>query len=122
MPKPLITATRKQRAFAEYLLKHPKASGTEAALATYNASNENTAGVQAWENLRNPKVLAILEKSTDSAQARIAELVHDDDKRLSFDASRDVLDRTYGKATQRLEVQSTAVAITIDLTANDVAE
>jgi phage terminase small subunit len=109
--------TRKQQAFVQHLLDNPKDSGTKAVLATYNTKSENTAAVQAHDNLSNPKILAILGNAAEAAQNRIVELMHQDkDKRLSFDASRDVLDRTFGKATQRIESTSTSVGITIDLT------
>ena len=109
--------TRKQAAFVAHLIENPRDSGTQAVLATYNTKSENTAAVQAHDNLRNPKILAILGNAAEEAQKRIVELMHQKkDQRLSFDASRDVLDRTFGKATQRVESVSTGVSITIDLT------
>jgi phage terminase small subunit len=109
--------TRKQSAFVQYLLENPKDSATKAAIAAYNVTTPHSAEVMAQENMRKPAIMAVLADHAIEAENTVVEFMKQrDDKRLAFDASRDLLDRTHGKATQRMEVQSTAVSITIDLT------
>lgn len=116
-PKPLPKLTRKQAAFVRQLIENPKMSGTQAALATYNVNNDVTAASVASENLRKPLILAHLEQASERAELNMLEfMAQRKDPRLAFDASKDVLDRVHGKATQRVESVSTGVSITIDLT------
>lgn len=112
--------TRKQQAFVRHLLDNPKDSATEAARQAYNVSSDNSASLIASENLRKPQIMAYLENySTKAEHTIVKHMVQDKDKRLSFDAARDILDRLHGKATQRQEVKSTSVTVNVNLTSDD---
>ncbi len=108
--------TRKQKAFVDEILNDPKISATQAALKTYDVNNDVTAASVGYENLRKPQILQYLADHAKDAEMTVIEHMHQrKDKRLSFDAAKDVLDRTHGRATQRTEVTSTGVNLTIDL-------
>lgn len=108
--------TRKQKAFADELLADKKISATEAIVRAYNVEDRNTASVMGVENLRKPSIIAYLDQHVQMAKSRVVELAsQDEDKRLSFDASRDILDRTLGKATQKIETQNTSINLVISM-------
>lgn len=115
--KQLPKLTRKQANFVKGILENPKVSAVKIAQETYNASTYNSANQIAVENLQKPTILMHLQNHSTEAEIRVLEMMkQDDDKRLAFDASKDILDRVHGKATQRVETQSTSVNISIDLT------
>lgn len=115
--KQLPKLTRKQANFVKELLKDPKQSVSSVVKKTYNVSNNNVAAVMGNENLSKPNILMHLQNHSTEAEIRVLEMMkQDEDKRLAFDASKDILDRVHGKATQRIEQQSTSVNISIDLT------
>lgn len=107
--------TRKQKAFANHLLNNPKDSGTEAASQTYDVANRKSAEVIASENLRNPAIQFYLEEHVDKAKLRIVELIDDDKSEIQLRASESVLNRALGMPTQRQEVHSTSVNLSLDL-------
>lgn len=108
--------TRKQKAFADELLADKKISATEAIVRAYDVEDRATAGVMAYENLNKPQIMAYLDEHVSMAKSRIVELSsQQEDKRLSFDASRDILDRTLGKATQKIVTENANVNITVSM-------
>jgi len=108
--------TGKQQAFADILIKNPTMPAVQAAKMVYNATTDNSASVQAYDNLRNPKIMAYMQIHADKASKKIITLVDSEKEEIALRASQDILDRTYGKAKQSMEVQSTSVNILIDLT------
>lgn len=111
--------TKKQKGFANRLLTDPKTSATQAAFDVYRVKNRHVAEQIAHENLRKPVVLQYMNQFADKAERRIIELTKSGNERIALDASKDVLDRSYGKATQRLQVESHSARINIDLTGRD---
>lgn len=103
--------TRKQKAFADELLKDQKISATQAALRTYGKPDKpttyGTANEIARENLQKPAILEYLRKHQLHAENTIINVMEYssdrlDDKgyaRLALDTANSVLDRTIGKAT-----------------------
>lgn len=119
MPLKDIKLTRKQKMFADALIKDPKKSGSEVVKQIYNVNTDNTARSIASENLTKPNILAYMVEKSTLAEQRIIQLMRSDNERIALDASKDILDRVHGKATQRIEQQSTSVKISIDLTSSD---
>lgn len=108
--------TRKQKAFADELINNPKISATEAVARTYDVATRRTAEVIASENLRKTEIQAYLDEHVSMAKGRIVELARqEEDKRLALDASKDILDRTLGKATQKIQTENANVNISIVL-------
>lgn len=68
------------------------------------------------EILHKPKTLAYLESKTAEAEQVIVQTMSNKkDRRLAFDAAREVLDRTHGKAVQKTEVSGNFLNVNIDL-------
>lgn len=110
--------TPKQKIMADtYLNSDRKISKTKAVQIAYpNVSNDVSAASMAYENFRKPQVQAYLRDHEVEAQQTIIEMQQQrEDKRLAFDAARDIQDRIHGKAKQMVEVNSTAISLSIDL-------
>lgn len=108
--------TRKQSSFVKQLLENPKQSATQAILKSdYNVSTYNSAGLMASENLRKPQILAHLIANSERAESKIVKLLDSDKEEIVLSASKDILDRVHGKATQKIEQQNTSLNINIDL-------
>lgn len=128
-PKTLKPLTSKQKAFISHLVNNPRDSATKAVKATYNTTTDNSASVQAHDNLSNPKIIAELSKYQSKAEYNL-QLLADTTTEYALQGGRDgasyaavatsvnnsILDRLLGKATTRIEQQSTSVNISIDLT------
>lgn len=93
--------TRKQKVFADALLDNPKLSATKAALRAYDTTR-GTAAQIGMENLLKPTVQLYLEQHDYESQSTIVEMMNQrTDKRLAFDAAKDIQDRVHGKAMQK---------------------
>ncbi len=107
----------KTKAFAAELLSNPKLSQTEAYLRTHGTTNRKSASVSASRLLATPSVGIYLEEHVNNARKRIVQLVDGAGKEeTQLRAAQDVLDRHYGKATQRVEQTTTGITLNIDLT------
>lgn len=120
--------TRKQEAFVRHLVENPKDSATDAALATYGSPGKElayaTAGAIAYENLNKPQIISELSKYNNLVENTIINTINDlntsdktADRALALDAAKYVHDKLHGKAVQKVDVQSTKLSISIDLTA-----
>lgn len=107
----------KTKAFADELLANPKLSNTEAYLRTHQTTNRKSASVSAAKLLAKPSVAIYLDQHVSRARQRIVSLVDNAGKEdVQLRAAQDILDRNFGKATQRAEVHATGVTLHIDLT------
>lgn len=120
--------TRKQKAFAKELIENPRISETEAAVRTYDVDSRQSASQIAMQNMKNPLVQAYLETHAQKAQEAMMEILEDsrtfakggdkvgaDYAGVAVNVSKDILDRVYGKATQKVEQTTQVVNISIDL-------
>jgi hypothetical protein len=111
--------TTKQKAFVDVLVNNPKTSATQAILQTYGKPGKpptyQTAQQLAHENLTKPNVQLYMDKHIEKAKSKIISLIDSEKDDIALRASDSVLDRALGKATQRVEAQSTSVNITIEL-------
>lgn len=105
--------TRKQQAFVDYWLSHPKASGTEAALATYGTDSPVVAASIAYENFRKPQILAQLRSFGELAEGMIVGVIRDwgqsespRKREIALNAAKYGHDKIHGKATAKLDQQS----------------
>lgn len=125
MKKPVVTnkpLTRKQSAFVKHLIENPKDSATKAVLATYNIANPRTASAVASENLTKPSIVSELAKYNNLVENTIINTVNeyansDDIKQrtLAVDTAKYVHDKIHGRATQKVESNSTHLSLQIDL-------
>lgn len=114
--KQLPKLTRKQKAFVDTLIAEPKLSALQVAKKTYNATTQSSAGSIAVENLQKPAILAHLVANSERAEQVVISLLDAEKDEVKLAASKDILDRVHGKATQRIEQTTTGVTLTIDLT------
>lgn len=108
--------TRKQKAFANHLINNPKHSATTAAQNTYNPTTYESARAIASQNLTNPSIQLYLDEHIDKAKLKVVELIDSNKDDIALRAADSVLDRALGKATQRTEVTTTGITLTVDLT------
>jgi hypothetical protein len=118
--------TRKQKAFADYLLNNPKASNGEAAAATYPVKNANSARVRGHSVIMNSNVQSYLSKHTnlieDTIINTITEYQQDDrlgHRALAVNSAQWVHDKIHGKATQKIE--TTGVHIRMNINKDDIS-
>lgn len=121
--KPL---TRKQSAFVKHLIEHPKDSGTEAVMQTYDVKSRQTAESIAYENLRKPQIVTELAKYNNLVENTLINTINDystsdklGQRTLAVDTAKYIHDKIHGKATQKIEQQSTKLVINIDLTGTE---
>lgn len=100
------------------LLADPKISQTDAYLDVHKTTDRTTARNNASQLMKKESAQIYMQKHIDKATKRIVELVGTDKQDIALRASQDILDRTHGKATQRVEQHTTGVTLTIDLTSS----
>lgn len=123
--KALPKLTRKQAVFVRELIDNPKQSNTKAAMVAYN-TNQKIARTIAAENMAKPSIRSHLENAVELVEDTLITTVRDwgrsDNTRrreISQNAAMWIHDKVHGKATQRIESQSTSINLTIDLSGDD---
>lgn len=114
--KELPKLTRKQQAFVSGIVNNPTLSATEIANQTYQVKSRLVAKSIATENLSKPAIMQHLVANSQRAEQKIVSLIESEKEEIALSASKDILDRVHGKATQRTEVTSTGITLNIDLT------
>lgn len=127
--KPLPPLTRKQRAFVEYALSHPKESYTEAAAQTYNVKGRNVANAIAAENLSKPSIKMALGEANDIVESTLTGVVKEwgssqdvRERSLAVNTATYIHDKIHGKATQNIKSTSVTASIMVDLTGGKAGE
>lgn len=93
--------------------KEGNTMGNGTASAIKAGYSEASAASQASQLLKNPKVLSILNESTELAEKTIKSIMLDSDSdAVRLAAAKELLDRTVGKAVQRNE--SVRINITVE--------
>lgn len=72
-------------------------------------------GIRSQELMKRANVLAQLEKGQKKAQKTILQLMDSRSDKIKLEAAKEVLDRTLGKAVQRVQTENTHVSIELDL-------
>lgn len=124
--------TRKEKAYADYLINNPKASGIEAALNTYGSKDKpptyRSADSISMANLAKPRIQRYLELHNQEAEETVMEVMRYSKEygknntregasyaKVALDSAKDIQDRVKGKATQRIEQRSVGLVLTVDL-------
>lgn len=104
--------TKKEKGFADKYLDI--GNGTQAVLQSpYNASNLNSAGVEAYRTLRKAKVQEYIESHAENAESMIYKLSQTGKQEpVRLGASKDIMDRAGFKPIERSE--SKAIRVNID--------
>jgi len=96
--------TKKEKDFADAYLE--TGNGTRSALKAYDTESENTAAVQAYDNLRKTKIQNYLADKAERASQRIVELSEQDENRpVALGASKDIMDRAGFKPVEKQETK-----------------
>jgi hypothetical protein len=118
--------TRKQAAFINYLVEHPKESATEAAMQTYNVEKRRTAEAIANENLRKPSIVSELSKYNNLVENTLINTINDwgqenntRKREIAVDTAKYIHDKIHGKAKQSVDISSTSVNVNINLGAGE---
>jgi len=111
-----MTLKVKSKEVLDLIASNPKINGTDAYLAVHKTENRTTAASNVHQLLKKPEAQIYLEKHIEKAKNRIVSLVDSEKEEIALRASDSLLDRALGKATQRTEVSTTGVTLTIDLT------
>lgn len=119
--------TNKQKLFIKHLVDNPKSTATDAYKEAYDTQNMKPATInrEAHATTRLPQVITELSKYNGLIEDTLINTVNDyknsdrvNERALAVDISKYVHDKIHGKATQRTEVISTGITLTIDLTSS----
>jgi hypothetical protein len=99
----IIAGQEKRNATQAYRDVHPNAS-------------DLTARLNSYQLMQKPEAQIYLQEHIKKAQETVVALMDSDKDDIRLRASTDVLDRSHGKATQRVEQTTTGVSIVVDLT------
>lgn len=100
--------TKKQLGFAKDYLE--TGNGTQSILKNYDTEDPHTASVMAVENLSKPSVMAYLQSKSSDVAAVVYQLAMSaENEGVRLNASKDILDRTGFKPTEKHEVVGTLV-------------
>lgn len=131
MPKPLKPRelTNKQKLFIKRRLDYPKESATESAAQSYNVTSRGSAEQIAFDNLRNPKIVAELSAHNELFESTIVNTVKEwgteentRKREIATNLATWGHDKIHGKAKQQLDVHTTSVSLSLDLTGLGVPE
>ena len=93
----LYAAQEKKNAAAAYKAVHPEANST-------------TAATNAYKLLQKPAANIYLEQHIDNARSTIVDLSQNSERdNIRLQASQDILDRSYGKATNKTETTTLSI-------------
>ena len=122
--------TPKQWAFVKETVDNPtKDLGKRVLAAGYNAKNLHSAAEIGGHLMKEPKVLAALDKYSELFESAIAGVVADwkdsdipRKREIALNAAMFGYDHIHGKATQRVDSVNTTVNISIDLSNSPAKE
>lgn len=101
-----VKLTPKQKLFADEVIANPKQPLYVSAKKVYNVTSDNSARQISSENLTKPNIQIYLDKHVSKAKQRITELLDSNNEQIVLASSKDILDRTYGKASIKQESTS----------------
>jgi hypothetical protein len=102
----------------DIIASQTKRNATEAYLTTHPNISKETAKAAANKLLAKPEAQLYLNEHIDKAKQTIVSLMDSEKDDIRLRASTDVLDRSHGKATQRIEQTTTGITLNIDLTSS----
>lgn len=111
-----MTLKVKSKEVLDLIASEPKISGTDAYLKVHKTENRTTAASNVHQLLKKPEAQIYLEKHIRKARNTIVSLLDSEKDDIRLRSADSILDRQLGKATQRTEINTTGVTLTIDLT------
>lgn len=106
---------RNSKAILDIIAEQKDKNYTKAYKMIHPNASDVTARNNASQLVRKPEAQIYLQQHVKKARSRIVELVDSEKGDIALRASQDILDRSHGKATTRVESSSTGVTLNIDL-------
>lgn len=116
----LMTLKQNSKQILDVIAGQTKRNATKAYKEVHPTASTVTAATNAYKLLAKPEAQIYLEQHITKARNKVVELIDSPKENIALMASQDVLDRERGKARQVTEVRSTSLALTIDLTGDDI--
>lgn len=115
--------TAKQKAFVKAKLDNPKISNTDAAMVAYDAKDRSVGSTLGHNLIRNQKIIMALGEHNDLFESVIVKTAKDwqdsntpRKREIALNAAMFGHDKVHGKATVKIDQQSTVVRVSINLT------
>ena len=111
-----MTLKANSKKILDIVASQPGVNYSEAYKMVHPDAKDSTARNNSSQLIRKPEAQIYLQKHIDRAKTTIVSLLDSEKDEVKLKAADSILDRSLGKATQRMEMQSTAVIIGIDMT------
>jgi hypothetical protein len=111
-----MTLKANSKKILDIIASQPGINQTDAYRQVHPSAGDNTARANAYKLMQKPEAQIYLQKHIEKAKETIVSLLDSEKDEIRLKSADSILDRSLGKATQRLEVQKEQVSITIDLT------
>lgn len=110
----IVNLTHAQKAYADGKLAHPDKSLIAVAKEAYPNAKDNTLSQLVNHNEKNKDISIYSSQQAHKASLTVVELMDSKKEDVRFRAATDILDRTYGKATQKQVTQNTNINLNIE--------
>lgn len=104
------------KAVLDIIAGQTKLNATAAYKAIHPSAGPKSAHANAYKLMQKPEAQLYLESHITKAKETIVSLLDSEKDDIRLRSATDILDRSHGKATQRIEQTTTGVTLTIDLT------
>src|ERR1700693_2743371 len=115
--------TNKQKLFIKAKIDNPKASNADAAMAAYNTNNRLNASKMGHALMKKPEIIMALGQHAELFESAIVGTVRDWQdstntrrREIATQNAQYGHDKIFGRATSRVEMQTSVVKININLT------
>lgn len=113
-----MTLKANSKRILDIIASQPGINQTEAYKQVHPTASDNTARNNASQLMKKPEAQVYLQKHIEKAKNTIVELLDSEKDEIRLKSADSILDRSLGKATQRVQVQSEQVSININMTAS----
>lgn len=113
-----MTLKANSKRILDIIASQPGINQADAYRQVHPTASDNTARNNASQLMKKPEAQLYLQKHIDKAKETIVSLLDSEKDEIRLKSADSILDRSLGKATQRLEVQSEQVSININMTAS----
>ena len=110
-----MTLKKNSRAVLDIYAGQKKKNASQAYKQIHTTASDVTARTNAYKLMQKPQAQIYLQEHINKATETIVSLLDSEKDDIKLRSATDILDRSQGKATQRIEQQSTSVNFSIDL-------
>lgn len=113
-----MTLKANSKRILDIIASQPGINQADAYRQVHPTASDNTARNNASQLMKKPEAQIYLQKHIEKAKNTIVELLDSEKDEIRLKSADSILDRSLGKATQRVQVQSEQVSININMTAS----